>query len=213
MCPTVRYYNSIGGYNSICEKLGYKVRFSGILKNIKLPKNTVLIQDTREQKPLQFHIPVEVKTLKVGDYAINGSNIVIERKSLSDFVSTISARKKIVVGNSKSGIERFRAELDRARALGAYIIMVVEEDINSALSFNYLPHMRHTSATPAFIFKNLRDILVDYADCFQVIFVKGRYEATQIIIKIFEAGESAKTTDLQYAYEEGFLCGLNLKML
>lgn len=213
MCPTVRYYNSIGGYNKICEKLGYKIRFSGNLTTVSLPKNTVLIQDTREQKPLQFEIPIEIKALKVGDYGIAGNHVFIERKSLNDFVSTISSRKKAIFGNAKQGIERFKAELDRARALNAYIVMVVEEDINSALSFNFLPHMRHTSATPAFIFKNLRDLLIDYADCFQAVFVKGRYEAAQIIIKIFEAGETIKNIDIQFEYEEGHLCGSNQKTL
>ncbi len=213
MCPTVRYFNSVGGYHEICKGLGFKIRFDGKIVSTPLPAGTTLIQDTREQKPLDFPMPVQVKTLYVGDYHITGSRVYVERKSLNDFVGTITSRKRAPMSNTKVGIERFRAELDRARGAGYYIVMLVESDIDQALSFNYLPHMRYTKATPEHIFKNLRDLLIEYTDCFQALFVKNRFEAAQTVVKIFEAGESIKTVDCQFLYEEGLLCGSNQKTL
>ena len=59
---------------------------------IKVPKDFVLIQDTREQKPL-FHESDMVieKALKVGDYSIVGfdEQITIERKSIPDLYGSV----------------------------------------------------------------------------------------------------------------------------
>ncbi len=205
MCPTVRYYNAVGGYQKICAELGYKTRYEGQLAFKPLDIEQEIIQDTREQKPLQLDHPTRIATLNVGDYAIDGSKVVIERKGLNDFVSTITTKKPDPFKKKKVGIERFRAELDRARAAGIYLIMLVEESIGNAVSFNYLPHMRYTKATPDHVFKNLRDLLIEYADCFQTVFVASRHEAAQAIVKLFEAGETVKTVDLHFEYEEGRL--------
>ena len=51
-----------------------------------------IIIDTREQIPWSFppEIPVEIGTLKTGDYALAGDDaFAIERKSKDDFLSLI----------------------------------------------------------------------------------------------------------------------------
>ncbi len=207
MCPTVRYFNAVGGYQKICAGLGYKTRYEGELAFTPLPDDTVIIQDAREQKPLELSLPITVKKLNVGDYGIKGRNIFIERKSLKDFIGTITSKKGNPLDNRKVGVDRFRAELDRTRAAGAYLIMLVEESIGMALEFNLIPKLAFIKASPEHVFKNLRDLLVEYADVFQAVFVASRHEASQAIIKVFEAGDTAKICDLQFEYEEGRLLG------
>ena len=64
--------------------------------------------DTREQKPLKFELPTESRALKFGDYALSNKdltcNCCVERKSLADFISTISVLN----------FERFQREVERA---------------------------------------------------------------------------------------------------
>ena len=117
---------------------------------------------------------------------------------MSDFVSTLSKNK-----NKTGGLERFDRELARAKEIGVYVIMVVESNINDALTFNYLPHMKYAKAQPSFIFKNLRDLLTKYPLNFQVIFTEGRKDFATKMIKIFELGNQVKTVDLQYRIEQG----------
>ena len=88
-----------------------------------------IIIDSREQAPFTFHgiserkkdeeIPVIVKTrrkaLATGDYSLDGFEdlISIERKSISDFVSTITADR-----------ERFKRELVRSLELDFFAVIV-----------------------------------------------------------------------------------------
>ena len=73
-----------------------------------------IVIDTREQQPWHFprHLAaVSRGTLSAGDYALEGDRgFAIERKSLPDFVGTIS-----------SGWERFRRELERMPAGAARV--------------------------------------------------------------------------------------------
>jgi DNA excision repair protein ERCC-4 len=61
------------------------------LKSIDFPEGFVLLQDTREQRPLFTRLPsglvVKSCTLHDGDYSIMGfeSSFAIERKQISDF--------------------------------------------------------------------------------------------------------------------------------
>lgn len=62
------------------------------LPTIKIPKDFVLIQDTREQKPL--FAPDETvleRALKTGDYSVLGfeDRVTIERKSIPDLYGSI----------------------------------------------------------------------------------------------------------------------------
>lgn len=82
--------------------------------------------DTREQTPWHFDPQDAVcvrGTLKTGDYALTGDDgFAIERKSLDDFLGTIS-----------SGWERFKKELARARAAGFVMPIIVEGDADDML--------------------------------------------------------------------------------
>lgn len=196
-CPSMKYYDSLGGYYKICEELGFKNRYN----NDKLKFNSILdksiIIDSREQKPINLsNYKTTISALKVGDYSLknNDLNIYIERKSLSDMCGTFS-----------KGLERFNKELERAKESDSYIITMVENNIADALGFNFLPQTRWVKAQPQFIFKNLRDLLVKYSLNFQILFVDGRKDFSNKLIKIFELGNQVKTVDLQYRLELGEL--------
>lgn len=184
----------IGGYAGLASEAGLVVRYD---LNEKLDTEELtceILCDTREQMPLNIQGMARA-ALRVGDYGLPDpydQGIFIERKSLNDFIGTLGR-----------GLERFSRELERARGLGAYVIMLVETDLNQALSFNYLPHIkRHVKATPDHIFKGLRDVLNAYPECFQCLFVDGRPEAARLVRKLLGAGSSVKTIDLQYLYDK-----------
>jgi len=87
-----------------------------------------IIVDTREQKPFTFHKisprPKTIrKTLKTGDYSLNGheNRICIERKSLSD-----------LYGSFGKGRKRFEKECQRM-LLFDYAAIVCEADWNTIL--------------------------------------------------------------------------------
>ena len=94
-----------------------------------------IIIDTREQKPWAFENS-EVKTLKTGDYSIENYEdcIAVERKSLADFVGSISKNRK-----------RFYAELERARSIQHFMI-IVEGSWFDLFTGNYRSNMLPSSA-------------------------------------------------------------------
>jgi len=84
----------------------------------------VIIQDTREQAPLDFRgiegvDQVDVSGLAYGDYAglVNGklAPIIIERKSIGDLFGTMGA-----------GYVRFKREMERAKKDNMTLILAVE---------------------------------------------------------------------------------------
>lgn len=198
MCPTIHYYESVGGYTKICEELGYKIRYTNPeLKFNKLSDKCTIICDSREQKPFNLEgKKKKVKALKFGDYALSGKfnqNIYIERKGPSDFVGTLS-----------KGFIRFEKEIIRAKEKNSYIIVLVESSIGEMLGFNYLPQFKWVKTNPSHIFKNVRDLLHKY-DNLQFLFVDSKKEASLMLIKLFELGEQVKNCDLQFLYEAGIL--------
>ena len=199
MCPSIVFYNKIfPDYYDVCANLGLKNKFTHTnnivdqFKN-KLNKKSIIYVDTREQSWLKFDTKFEIKTLPFGDYSCSNDNCkcFIERKSLSDFISTLSVKN----------FDRFKNEIDRAKKSGAYLIVVVEEKLSNALSFQYLPHIsKKIKATPEYIFHNVRDLLQEY-DNLQFLFVDGRSEMTRVIESIFASDCSYKDFDLQLAYD------------
>lgn len=115
--------------------------------------------DTREQTPWAF--PVDIAevvrgTVPQGDYAIQGDedNFAIERKSLEDFLGTIS-----------SGWERFRRELNRMDNAGfrAKVIVVEGDFANCCWAEDGTPPKHnHPRLTPAFIVKRIAQLSYDY---------------------------------------------------
>jgi len=131
--------------------------------------------------------------LPYGDYTSNNDNCgcYIERKNLSDFISTLSS------GN----LGRFNNEILRARKDKAYLIVIIEEKLSNALSFQYLPHIsKKIKATPEFIFHNARTLLQEYSNL-QFLFVDGREEMKRVIESIFASKCFYKKIDLQLAYD------------
>jgi hypothetical protein len=199
MSPSIVFYNKIfDDYYDVCSSLGLENRFihpKNISNqfNFKLTQDDTIYVDTREQNWLKFNIPFEIKTLPYGDYTCSNDNCncYIERKSLSDFISTLS------VGN----LERFKKEIEKARQNQSYLVVVIEEKLQSALSFQYLPHIsKKIKATPEFIFHNVRSLLQEY-DNLQFLFVDGREEMKRTIEAILASKCFYKRVDLQLAYD------------
>jgi hypothetical protein len=199
MAPSIISYNKLfNDYYDVCSSIGLENKFihpSNIIhqfKNKLNSKDTIYV-DTREQNWLKFNIPFEIKTLPYGDYTCSNDNCscFIERKSLSDFISTLS------VGN----FERFKNEITKAKKDNAYLVVIVEEKLSNALSFQYLPHIsKKIKATPEFIFHNVRQLLQEF-DNLQFVFVDGREEMKKCIESIFASKCFYKKVDLQLAYD------------
>ncbi len=199
LSPPIQYYNEIFfDYYGLCEKIGFKNKYQNPTeiidgKEYNKEEYKILI-DTREQKPLKFERETISKKLDYGDYAFShpkhSCDCHIERKSLSDFISTISG-----------GYDRFINELERAKDDDAYLVVLVEETLTNALSFQYLPHIsKKIRATPEFIFHRVRDLIQKYPNV-QFLFVDGRKESSRIVELIFTCGCAYKKIDLQLAYD------------
>jgi len=202
--PPVQFYNDIfGDYYEVCKELDLKNKFK-ILPKERLtvdPKHDKddysILVDTREQQPLKFSYPIEVQTLPFGDYALSdlklSCNCFIERKSLNDFIGTLSG-----------GYSRFRNEIERAIFNDCYLVVLVERNLNDCKSFNYLSEIKKKmttlKVTPDYIFHNVRELLQDYHQL-QFLFVDGREESARVIEKILTTGCAYKDIDLQYAYD------------
>lgn len=199
MAPSIIFYNKIfKNYYDICSSIGLENKFihpnliNNQFKNKLTQKDTIYV-DTREQSWLKFDVPFEIKTLSFGDYACSNDNCncFIERKSLSDFISTLSVKN----------YDRFKNEINKALNNNSYIIVMVEETLSNALSFQYLPHIsKKIKATPEYIFHNVRELLQNYNNL-QFLFVDGRKEMTRIIEAIFSSKCFYKKIDLQLAYD------------
>lgn len=199
MSPSVLFYNKIfNNYYDLCSSIGLENKFihpDNILHQFenKLSEKDTIYVDTREQNWLKFNIPFEIKMLPYGDYTCSNDNCncYIERKSLSDFISTLS------VGN----LDRFRNEIEKAHKDGSYIVVIIEEKLSNALSFQYLPHIsKKIKATPEFIFHNVRFLTQEY-DNLQFLFVDGREEMKRVIQSIFASKCFYKKIDMQLAYD------------
>ncbi len=116
-----------------------------------------IVVDTREQTPWAFPCDLAESvrgTLTEGDYALEGDDgFAIERKSLSDFLGTIS-----------TGWERFKRELNRMDAKGFPTkVIIVEGDISS-LFFGpncEPPQHDHPHLTPQFVAKRIAQLTYD----------------------------------------------------
>ena len=209
MFPPIPYYNEIfGSYYELCSRLGLENKyldFKEIIcgKEWDDPKYKIFI-DTRERKALRFNRPIEIKKLNFGDYSFSSKeasgNCYIERKSLPDFIGTLSG-----------GLERFKKEIERAKEASAYLVILVEAKFNDSLYFNQIRRKgtsskvyRKIRITPEYIFHNLRNLIQEYKHI-QFLFVNGRKEAVRVTEKIFTSGGAIKKIDLQLAYDAGKL--------
>ena len=202
--PGIKYFNQIFvNYYALCESIGFKNKYiipnKINLKNIFDDVAAKIYIDTREQLPLEFSCPTEIKTLSFGDYSFSLSEKIgrcyIERKSLSDFIGTLSG-----------GFERFEREIIRAKDAKANLVILIEESLSNALKFNTLEgiYKKGMKITPEYVFHNVRELIQKY-DHIQFLFVKDREEAAKMIKRLFSNPNQVKKIDLQYHYDMGVL--------
>ena len=128
-----------------------------------------IIIDTREQTPWNFDgslAEVAIGTLRVGDYALDGdTGFAIERKSLNDFLGTVS-----------KGWARFQREIYRAKERGFTLPVIVEGRLEQVmfhldeLGSVQPPDHNHPRLTPAFVLKRIGELQqigasVFFAEC------------------------------------------------
>lgn len=202
--PSIITFNKIfGDYYKWAEDLGLKTR-GFIQPPEKFPSistdpfgdTPVVLCDTREQRLLKLQLEFEVATLNYGDYCLknNKNKVFIERKSLTDAISSFTI-----------GRNRLERELERANNDGAYVVVVIENSLANALSFNHLPWInKQTKITPDFLFHNIREIIQKFVNC-QFLFTKNRVESVQWVEKILLSTDLAKIYDLQLIYDQKIL--------
>ncbi len=190
ICPTPLMIERMGGnYNNICESLQICTRYDYCQElTFEENKELEILVDTREQKPLKFPYGSITAKLDFADYACRShyKRIFIERKSLIDLCGTVS-----------KGYERFENELQRAQALKAYIIVCVEDNLNSLHNLQDRPDTKHIRATEEFLGTRIRSLCQGYPNV-QFLFIEGRIKMTQIIEKIFRMENDIRTVDLQF---------------
>lgn len=197
---TISYLPSIKTYKFFFDELNEFIDSTGLNRRYNYNKNELnfnfihkknITIDTREQKPIKLmNCEVISKKLEFGDYSCD-EMLAVERKSLSDLVSTLS-----------SGFDRFNREIARAKEAGGYIVVVTECDINKFLSFSYSRTGRYAKASSDFIFHRFRDVCKSFPETVQFCFSGGRKESSEIIPKILSLDCSvAKTLDFQYLIE------------
>lgn len=117
-----------------------------------------IVIDTREQRPWEFPewVPVRHRKLDFGDYALEGdAGYAIERKSLSDFVGTLS-----------SGRERFGREMARAYGSMARMDVIVEASFHQIM-FNIQggeilpPEYGHPKVNPGAVCKWISELMLE----------------------------------------------------
>lgn len=193
---TINYF--FEDLNLFIDSCGLERRYNYNLNELKLNfifhKNKITI-DTREQKPIFFKdVKVENKKLNFGDYSCDES-LTVERKSLNDFVSTLSA-----------GFERFNKEIFRCVWEEGYIVVVVDCDINKFLSFNYSKASRYSRVSTEFIFHRMRELSRQFPDNLQFCFSGGRKESSSLIKFILSnSKEEISKVDIQYLIEKKYI--------
>ncbi len=137
-----------------------------------MPAAPTVIIDTREQLPYCFSFaPVRVEKLDAGDYSLAGfeSEIAIERKSLQDFIGSIT-----------SGRERFKRELERMAGHSVKCI-IVESDMLTVSVGDY-----RGAAKPSSVLGTAASLFLDYN--IPVMFCSNRAVAndhTERLLRVF----------------------------
>lgn len=190
--PGVVTFNEVfGDYYKLCEELGFRSRGHKNADIIYKNQQTPILIDTREQNPILFK-DSEITTLKYGDYTTKDSDIFIDRKSLQDFIGTIS-----------SGYDRFSNEIFKALTDNVSIVMLVENSLSDCLSFNYKYAGKYTKATPEFVFHRLRELIQKFPN-FQAAFCENRGDMKEKILKILDI-QNICEIDLQLATDREIL--------
>lgn len=175
-------------YNTIYKKAGLYSKFDyQIPEEITFTPIAQIIVDSREQKPFHFeeHTLIESK-LEYGDYSLHPNNkLAVERKSLSDLYGTLSGGK-----------ERFEREIEKAKKLEGYIVVVVESTINNMM----YQKQKFGKASGDFIAHNMRQLLRKY-DNLQFVFCDSREDAKNKTLYILSMNDEVIKIDLQYYFD------------
>lgn len=102
----------------------------------------------KKDEPFQSRVRIDLPTkrakLNVGDYSIEGleGSVALERKTLEDLLSTLFGSGTDALGERTSNLDRFRAELERARD-GAFFAIFVETSIAKLYAEAKVRHDRY----------------------------------------------------------------------
>ena len=181
-----------GSYYEFLSEVGLNNYFS---KN--LPKDfwefepdIPILIDTREQNPIIFQNSISQK-LDFGDYTTNEkyySKTFIDRKSQDDFRGTFGM-----------GVDRFRREMERCKAFGSYMFVVVESSPAQIEEDNRRSKFK---SNLEFAWHNVRALMVEYPENLQFIFAFNRAGVKKIIPKILYHGKELWNVDLNYFLEK-----------
>ncbi len=182
-----------GKFSDSLGELGLKMKLGVQKPELKSGELKISV-DTREQSPLPFK-NCQVQKLIVGDYSPSDDffcNLVCERKSLYDLAGTLT-----------KGYDRFEREIQRAKDLGIYLVVVTESSFVD--SIEYSPRNSFSQRIGgAYLFNKIRLLMTTY-DNVQFVFAKNRDASIRIIEAIFRMGEAAKSVDLEFLKDNGYL--------
>lgn len=133
--------------------------------------------DTREITAWSFppgYATTERGTISAGDYALQGdeANFAVERKSLSDFVGTVS-----------TGWDRFRRELGRMAEAGFPARIIIVEG-SFAQIVDHPDEYNHPQVTPAFVRSRIAHLAIEGV---QVLFADNAHYAAYMAWGILKA--------------------------
>ena len=143
------------------------------LKPTVIPEGFILIQDTREQRPLFSRIPkgltIQSATLHDGDYSIKGfeSKFAIERKFIGDLFPYCSSEREKTVAKMK----RFRSMVDA----GGWVGLCIEEKESTVYQ-----HQNFIQVSP----ETVRGAIISFAIRYHVnvYFAGNRENAARFIL-------------------------------
>jgi ERCC4-type nuclease len=144
-----------------------------VLKPTVIPDGFVLLQDTREQRPLFTRIPkglvIQSATLHDGDYSVkNFSHLfAIERKFIGDLFPYCSSERDKTVAKMK----RFRSMVDS----GGWVGLCIEEKESTVYQ-----HQNFTQISP----ETVRGAIISFAIRYHVnvYFAGNRENASRFIL-------------------------------
>lgn len=198
LIPTISGFEKIcGSINTFLEEVkGTPPKFDYLTNPILDNSSQIEIyEDTREQLPLEFPCKVTKMKLSAGDYGCAApyySDVFIERKSLSDLAGTLGG-----------GRDRFEREIERAKELGFYLVVVVETVFSEIL--NYHPkHSFGKKITGAHLAHEIREIMTKHTNI-QFVCAGSRKRAAKLIENIFRLKGQAKYLDLEYLKDKNII--------
>ena len=119
------------------------------LKPWRIPEGFVMLQDTREQRPLFTDPPgcleVVTTTLRYGDYSIRGfeDRFAIERKQMSDFYAYI--------GRQREATTRKMEDFRQIICSGGWVGLVIESSESNLLSGYMMSRISPETARQALV--------------------------------------------------------------